>query len=154
MPRTAWMDNQLGIGEGLHHGAGTAGVIEMNMGRDHVSHLRRIELQFGQRHQCIGQRMVGAGFDEGRLAVVDNQVDRRHARSQVVGVETVDASAEILEWCRIFRPVSVPGDPHETYRRDGERNIGLRIFMALNAAPPAAPEEQQSGEQQEEEGKA
>lgn len=56
---------------------------------------------------------------------------------------------QILAWCRIFRPVSVPGDPHETYRRDGERNIGLRIFMALNAEPPADPEKQQ-----EEEGKA
>jgi len=42
---------------------------------------------------------------------------------------------QILEWCRLFRPVSVPGDPHETYRRDGERNIGLKIFMILNAEP-------------------
>ena len=50
---------------------------------------------------------------------------------------------QILEWCRLFRPVSAPGDPHETYRRDGERNIGLKIFMTLNAEPgaPAAPEE-------------
>lgn len=53
---------------------------------------------------------------------------------------------QILAWCRIFRPVSVPGDPHETYRRDGERNIGLRIFMTLNAEPPAAPEDQQGEE--------
>ena len=42
---------------------------------------------------------------------------------------------QILEWCRLFRPVSAPGDPHETYRRDGERNIGLKIFMTLNAEP-------------------
>lgn len=56
---------------------------------------------------------------------------------------------QILTWCRLFRVVSAPGDPYETYRRDGERNIGLRIFMALNAEPPAAPEEQQ-----EEEGRA
>jgi hypothetical protein len=44
---------------------------------------------------------------------------------------------QILEWCRLFRPVSAPGDPHETYRRDGERNIGLKIFMTLNAEPDA-----------------
>jgi rRNA maturation protein Nop10 len=44
---------------------------------------------------------------------------------------------QILCWCRLFRPVSAPGDPHETYRRDGERNIGLKIFMTLNAEPDA-----------------
>ena len=49
---------------------------------------------------------------------------------------------QILCWCRLFRPVSAPGDPHETYRRDGERNIGLKIFMTLNAEPDEpAPEE-------------
>lgn len=50
---------------------------------------------------------------------------------------------QILEWCRLFRPVSAPGDPHETYRRDGERNIGLKIFMTLNAEPgePAGSQE-------------
>lgn len=42
---------------------------------------------------------------------------------------------QILCWCRLFRPVSAPGDPHETYRRDGERNIGLKIVMTLNAEP-------------------
>ena len=50
---------------------------------------------------------------------------------------------QILEWCRLFRPVSAPGDSHETYRRDGERNIGLKIFMTLNAEPdePLPPQE-------------
>jgi len=55
---------------------------------------------------------------------------------------------QILEWCRLFRPVSAPGDPYETYRRDGERNIGLRIFMTLNAepqAPEARDDHQQEG---------
>lgn len=42
---------------------------------------------------------------------------------------------QVLEWCRLFRPVATPGDSHETYRRDGERNIGLRIFMTLHAEP-------------------
>lgn len=46
---------------------------------------------------------------------------------------------QILQWCRLFRPVSAPGDPHETYRRDGERNIGLKIFMTLNAEPDRKP---------------
>jgi hypothetical protein len=53
---------------------------------------------------------------------------------------------QILEWCRLFRPVSVAGDPHETYRRDGERNIGLRIFMVLNAEPQSEPGEEAAHE--------
>ncbi|GAB4390995.1 MAG: hypothetical protein Tsb0032_00300 [Kiloniellaceae bacterium] len=57
---------------------------------------------------------------------------------------------QILEWCRLFRPVTAPGDPHETYRRDGERNIGLKIFMTLNAepGPPAGADEQNEGAQE------
>lgn len=51
---------------------------------------------------------------------------------------------QILEWARLFRPVATPGDPHETYRRDGERNIGLKIFMTLNAEPGDRPEEAQT----------
>jgi len=50
---------------------------------------------------------------------------------------------QLLEWCRLFRPVSVPGDPHETYRRDGERNIGLKLFMVRNAEP-GPPEDTQT----------
>lgn len=46
---------------------------------------------------------------------------------------------QVLDWCRLFRPVATPGDPHETYRRDGERNIGLKIFMTLNVQPSAGP---------------
>lgn len=42
---------------------------------------------------------------------------------------------QILEWAHLFRPVAVKGDSHETYRRDGERNIGLRILATLNAEP-------------------
>jgi hypothetical protein len=50
---------------------------------------------------------------------------------------------QLLEWCRLFRPVSAVGDPYETYRRDGERNIGLKVFMTLNAEPdlPEHPQE-------------
>lgn len=42
---------------------------------------------------------------------------------------------QILEWAHLFRPVAVRGDSAETYRRDGERNIGLRILATLNAEP-------------------
>ncbi|MAE44873.1 MAG: hypothetical protein CMF63_07815 [Magnetovibrio sp.] len=42
---------------------------------------------------------------------------------------------QILDWARLYRSVAVKGDPHQTYFRDGERNIGLRIMATVNAEP-------------------
>jgi hypothetical protein len=42
---------------------------------------------------------------------------------------------QILEWTRIYQRVAAPGDPHETYFRDGERNVGLRVLVTLNVEP-------------------
>lgn len=42
---------------------------------------------------------------------------------------------QIFEWARMYQRVAAPGDPHETYFRDGERNIGLRILAALISEP-------------------
>lgn len=42
---------------------------------------------------------------------------------------------QILEWTRMYQRVAAPGDPHETYFRDGERNVGLRILVTLNVEP-------------------
>jgi hypothetical protein len=42
---------------------------------------------------------------------------------------------QIFEWTRMYQRVAAPGDAHETYFRDGERNIGLRILVALNLEP-------------------
>ena len=47
---------------------------------------------------------------------------------------------QIFAWCHMFRPAAVAGDTHETYRREGERNVGLRIMATLNAEPAAEPE--------------
>lgn len=55
----------------------------------------------------------------------------------------------ILDWCGLYRPVAVKGDPHETYHRDGRRDIALRIIRAMNAEPldrPVAAEAQQTKE--------
>jgi len=56
----------------------------------------------------------------------------------------------LLDWCGLFRPVAVKGDPYETYHRDGRRDIGLRIVRTLEATappgeetPPDGPEERQ-----------
>ncbi len=54
---------------------------------------------------------------------------------------------EILSWSRMFRPVAVKGDPYETYRRDGERNIGLTILSVTNIEPKPLPERANSQQQ-------
>lgn len=46
---------------------------------------------------------------------------------------------QIFEWTHMFRPIAVK-DPHDTYRRDGERNIGLKILAMMNAEPLGEPE--------------
>ncbi|NIA72523.1 hypothetical protein HBA54_28440 [Pelagibius litoralis] len=82
-------------------------------------------------------------FEDLRRAAVGKNysgIDRyRDFRAVFFGESTAEQGRrvlwQILEWCRLFRPVSAPGDPHETYRRDGERNIGLKVFMTLNAEP-------------------
>ena len=91
----------------------------------------------------LGAPDIDAFFDTLRRAALGERytaVDRyRDFRAVFFGESTPQQGKrvlwQILEWCRLFRPVSAPGDPHETYRRDGERNIGLKIFMTLNAEP-------------------
>ncbi|NIA72279.1 hypothetical protein HBA54_27170 [Pelagibius litoralis] len=90
-----------------------------------------------------------AFFDDLRRSAVGanySHVDRyRDFRAVFFGESTPHQGKrvlwQILEWARLFRPIAAPGDPHETYRRDGERNIGLKIFMTLNAEPAGRPEE-------------
>ncbi len=93
------------------------------------------------RKAPLGQPDPDAFFEALRRAALGQRytgIDRyRDFRAVFFGESTPQQGKrvlwQILEWCRLFRPVSAPGDPHETYRRDGERNIGLKIFMTLNA---------------------
>jgi hypothetical protein len=109
------------------------------------------------RRRRAGEPDPDAFFDALRRAKLGGRysaVDRtRDFRAVFFGSSTPQQGQrvlwQILEWCRLFRPVSAPGDPHETYRRDGERNIGLKIFMTLNAepGPPQADDDpQQEGQ--------
>ncbi|MCR4295389.1 MAG: hypothetical protein NUW21_07625, partial [Elusimicrobia bacterium] len=54
---------------------------------------------------------------------------------------------EILSFTRMFQPVAVKGDPHETYRRDGERNVGLKILYIANTEPKPLPTKANSQQQ-------
>ena len=46
---------------------------------------------------------------------------------------------EIFDWCRMYRTEAAPGDPYETYRRDGMRSIGLRILGVMHEEPEQRP---------------
>lgn len=54
----------------------------------------------------------------------------------------------LLDWCGLFRPVAVKGDPYETYHRDGRRDIGLRIVRTLEAALPQDRDAPQDGSEE------
>ncbi len=54
----------------------------------------------------------------------------------------------LLDWCGLFRPVAVKGDPYETYHRDGRRDIGLRILRTLEASVPQGQDAPQDGSEE------
>ena len=55
----------------------------------------------------------------------------------------------LFDWCGLYRPVAVKGDPYETYHRDGRRDIGLRILKALDTEPLERPDSAQSESEKE-----
>jgi len=77
----------------------------------------------------------------------------RDFRAVFLGASTPEQGKRVLwqifEWARIWRPVAVRGDPYETYRRDGARDIGLKILMTMNAEPEERPTRAVSSAEQE-----
>lgn len=61
-----------------------------------------------------------------RLAFLDAPAGRR-------------ALAQLLARCRVWERSFVPGDTHETARREGMRDVGLWLLEIVNADPAAAP---------------
>jgi hypothetical protein len=51
---------------------------------------------------------------------------------------------EILIMGRMGRSCAAKGDPYETYLREGERNLAIRIFNIAHIEPPARPVTQQT----------
>ncbi len=47
---------------------------------------------------------------------------------------------QLFEWGHLFRSSYVAGDAYATHLQEGERNIGLKVFAALNAEPAERPE--------------
>ena len=89
--------------------------------------------------QVLFEQIASEGFADGF---------DRHQSYRVVFLATPlgrKVLNDILTQCHMFHPVVVPGDPFLTHFRDGERNAGLRILTALNAAPIATEEDEPNG---------
>ncbi len=54
--------------------------------------------------------------------------------------------ADVLEWGHNWKSTAVRGDSHETYRREGERNLMLKILTAIHMEPREPVTRQQSTE--------
>ena len=51
---------------------------------------------------------------------------------------------QILIWGRFWRSTATRGDPHETYLREGERNLALKILTTIYLEPADQPTQQQT----------
>ncbi len=85
-----------------------------------------------------------------------SRMDRyREFRAVFLGHSTPDQGRrvlwQILAWAHMYRPVAAKGDPYMTYFRDGERNIGLKIMISMNAEPSTERPERALNEEPDEE---
>ena len=78
----------------LHQQARAAGVVEVDVGRDHVVDRVGAEADALERGEQARHRVVGAGVDEGGAAVLDDQVGGVEARPVKARVDDVDAVAD------------------------------------------------------------
>ena len=78
------------------HLLGAAGVVEVHVRRDHVIDGLARQAERFQRGQQARHREVGAGVDEGRAAVLDDQVGGVEHRAMEAGVDGEDAVAQVL----------------------------------------------------------
>jgi hypothetical protein len=70
------MDQHPCPGQLLHQRADAAGVVQVHMGGNHPVDLIPAQPQRIQGSQQAGHGQAGAGVDEGRVAVIDDQVGR------------------------------------------------------------------------------
>ena len=161
MARAARMDDEPGAGQVLHQQADAAGVVEVDVGRDDVVDGVDVEPGAVERGEQARHRMVRAGIDERRPAVLDDQVGGVEARSMKAGVDDVDALVEPVDevgrearggkgiihaerrvfgadarWCDSREPVA-SGDKRRESRMSSSMNIdrpGVVMMKSFEAA--------------------
>ncbi len=91
------------------------------------SRRRRVDSDLDGFFRSLAAQRLGPGYGPR-----ERHRDFKRVFSSVEGARVLWT---ILDWCGLYRPVAVKGDPHETYHRDGRRDIALRIIRAMNAEP-------------------
>jgi hypothetical protein len=84
------MHDQLGVRESLHHHPGAAGMVEVDVGDDHVIDALGAEAARSECRQRLRHDFEIGGVDEGGAAVALDQVDGGQQRSHAAGIEGVD----------------------------------------------------------------
>ena len=92
--RTARMNDESGLRKLRHQQARTAGMVEMDVGRDHVVDRVDAKAHRLQGREQPGHRVVRSGVDERRAVAFDDQVGGVEARAVKAGVDDVDAMTE------------------------------------------------------------
>lgn len=100
------------------------------------------EVCIALKHRDLGENYTQADrYRDFRRIFLEDEIGRR-------------VFTQIMTWCHPFKTSYVTGDPSLTYLLEGERNIGLRIIVAMfespTPMPPKAVVEQSESEDQDE----
>ena len=96
MRRAPRVQHAPGVRQDLHQLAGTAGVIEVDVGEEQVVHLVPGDAELVERGQQPRRGWGGAGVHEGGATLVHHEVARREPGPHVKRVDQVDAVAQGL----------------------------------------------------------
>lgn len=77
--------------------------------------------------QVSNARKKAGRYKQRRLDVVKSIMEHRDGRKWFY---------DLLVSCSVFGNPLVPGDPHYTYFRIGEQNVGKRLLQDINDAAP------------------
>ena len=95
--RAPRVDHEPRARQALHQQADTAGMVQVYVRRDDVVHRVTRQAVGLERGQKARHRIIGAGVDEGRVPVFDDQVARIETRSVEAGVDDVDAVVQRVD---------------------------------------------------------
>lgn len=82
--------------------------------------------------------MIAANAPDRKYSALDRH--REFGRLFEGGPEGRRVLAQILMRCLVWDRSHVPGDPYETARREGMRDVGLWIMEIVNAEPADVPQ--------------
>ena len=108
--RALGMDHQAGVGARRHQGAGSAAVVEVDMGRDDEVHMLRGQAQVGDHAEQTRDGVGGARVDEGKPVRGTHQVAGGETVPVEAGLEAIDTLVDVSVRCGCGGHVRVCSD--------------------------------------------